>query len=250
MNNMAKEMFIDTNFYGIISGKVSETFAQAINQKMENANVVAVWDSIETFQRNVGRDAKSEVQGIKAIVVTDYAFAPKMTVEAKAFAFHFMQSMFKDKSLYGIHLILYTKDQNLLDTLDNRYRENEEEKYEGTRMLLCAGEFSTTAIIKVFKSPFALLSYDDKKKKEMERILEEARRQEDRRISNKGFIMLLGKQQALQEEMEYLQRELVIINRKIVEYATALNDDNLDLIVDDLTMGVLDNLDEKYDKFR
>lgn len=97
---MAKEMFIDTNFYGIISGKVSETFAQAINQKMENANVVAVWDSIETFQRNVGRDAKSEVQGIKAIVVTDYAFAPKMSVEAKAFAFHFMQSMFKDKSLY------------------------------------------------------------------------------------------------------------------------------------------------------
>lgn len=249
-DNVTESVGVNAEFYGIITGAKSETFAQAINQKMNNALITSTWKDIKEFHQSVNNKIKNEIAGITAIMVTDRAFSGETNVEANAFTFHFLQSMFKSKELYGIHLILYTKDQHLLDTLESKYREDPDAKYEGTRLLLCTGDYTVSSIIRVFKSPFALLSYSDKKKREMEKIIEMAEADENRRISNQGFIMLLGKQQALQEQIEYLQRELTVTGRRIVEYATAINDDNLDIIIDDIRDGTLDTLIEKYDKLR
>lgn len=239
-----------TEFYGLISGSVSSTFADAVNKQMDNAMIVSVWNDIQEFQRDVGSNAQEQIKGLKAILITDKAFDDKADVKTKDFAFHFMQSMFKQKELYGLHLILFTKDANLLDSLEQRYMDDPDSKYEGTRILLANGDYKVSTIKAVFNTPFTLLSYDDKKKREMEKIVEEAHENENRRISNRGLMMLLGKQQALQEQLDYIQRELLVVNRKIIEYATAINDDNLDIIVDDIQIDSTKDLRDQFETLR
>lgn len=239
-----------TEFYGLISGSVASVFADAVNKKMNNSMIVSVWNDIQEFQKDVGSNAQEKIKGLKAILITDKAFDEKADVKTKEFAFHFMQSMFKQKDLYGLHIILYTKDANLLDALETRYMDDPDSKYEGTRILLATGDYKVSSIQSVFNTPFTLLSYDDKKKREMEKIIEEAHENENRRISNRGLMMLLGKQQALQEQLDYTQRELLVVNRKIIEYATSINDDNLDIIVDDIQIDSTKDIRKQFETLR
>lgn len=240
-------------FYGIISGKQSAAFAQALNNSLETSQIVSVWNDISEFQKNVGNNAKEEIKGLSAILVTDFAF-PSKDVSANVFAFNFMQSMFKAKELFGLHIILFTKDQDLYEALQTYYTDDPDAKYDGTKVLLNPTDYSVPAIKGVFSSPFNLLSYSDKKKREMEKLLEEAREKEHRVMSRRGYLMLLGKQQALQEMMDMTQRELVVVNRKLIEYATSIQDDNLENIVDDLETDVVEDakdlLKREYEKLR
>lgn len=237
-------------FFGLISGSIGQSFATTVNKSLDDGLFVNVWEDIQTFQRDVGKNALEEITGLRAILVTDYAFNASDTVSAKEFAFHFMQSMFSAKELYGVHIILYTKDQQLYDALISKYENEPESKYEGTRVLFNPSDYTVTQIKGVINSPFNLLSYSDKKKRDMDKMMEEAREKENRRISNKGFMMLLGKQQALQEQLDMTQRELLIVNRKIIEYATALQNDNLESIVDDLEYDVNEDIKTQFEKLQ
>lgn len=243
-------MSTDTNFYGIISGKQSSIFSGALNKSLKNSMVVSVWKDIPEFQTYVGSNAKEEIKGLKAILITDFAFDEKSDTKTKAFAFTFMQSMFKEKELYGIHIILYSQNQLLVDELNTMYEQDSSQKYEGTRVLYNSGDTTVTNIAKVFEQPFSLLSYSDKKKREIEQLEEEQEEKNKRLIANRGFMMLLGKQEALQEIINITNRELTVVNRKIFNYSLDINNDNLDNIVSDIEMDINDDVKEQYDKLR
>lgn len=241
-------------FYGLISGKTSSTMAKATNERLENAQIVSVWNNITEFQKDVGSNAREEIRGIQAILITDYAFDTTSDMNAKVFAFDFMQSMFKQKELYGKHLILFTKDKELHERLEQKYTEEEDSKYEGTKILYNPDKYTVSSLLSVFSSPFKLLNYGEKKQRDMAKMEEEARDSERRLIARRGYLLLLGKQQALQEMLDMTQREITVVNRKLIQYATSITDDNLENIIDDLEMEVdlstKDVLRREYDRIK
>lgn len=239
-----------TEFYGMISGKVGLSFSKALNQSLEEGMIVNNWETISEFQRYAGSNSAEELRGLTAIMITDYAFGDINDAPAREFAFHFMQSMFLQKELYGVHLLLFTKDAELYELLTAKYENDPSVKYEGTKVLYNPTDYTVTSIKGILKSPFNLLSYGDKKKRELEEYLEKAQEQENKRMSYKGFMMLLGKQQALQEQLDHIQRELLIVNRNVISYATAITNDDLDAVVSDIKHGIEEDVKEQFEKIR
>lgn len=219
-------------FYGLIGGPYSLTYTEKINQHLDDAQVIKTWRTIEDLQKEINRNGVTTIKGISAILIIDKSFKENSSIESQLGIFNFLQSMFKDKELYGTHLVLYTKQDALYDMLNEQYESDPTLKYEGTRILKCDVDYNITSLAKVFEQPFSLLSYDEKTEREQEKQKKRLEQQQDEIKAKRQFMSLVGKKELLEDLIGTLNRELTVLNNQIYNYAMDLQSGNLESLTD------------------
>lgn len=219
-------------FYGLIGGQYSLAYTDKLNNVLDDSQVIKTWRSIEDLQKELNSNGVETIKGISAILIIDKSFKNGSSIDSQFGTFNFLQSMFKDKELYGTHLILYTQQAGLYERLNEQYESDPALKYEGTRILKCDVDYTIPALATVFDQPYALLSYNEKTERELARQSKRLEQQQDEIKAKRQFMALVGKKELLEDLIGTLSRELTVLNNNIYDYAMDLQSNNLESLSD------------------
>lgn len=218
---------VKPKFYGMIGGKSTTIFSKNVNNVLDDKQIVKNWDTLTDLHKEINKSGPEAIKGISAILILDKCFQEDEKLENMVGKFDFVQRLFKDKELYGTHLIVYTPDERFYTALKEYYDEDEDLKYEGTRIVFCDTDYTVQSLARILDRPYELLSYDAKLEKDLE--LQELRRNKKLEEMNakRYFMSMVGKKEMLEQLIDTMNRELSVLNKQIYEYAIALESNDL-----------------------
>lgn len=213
--------------YGLIAGTKVNLYSKLISDELTDGKIVNGWIDMADLQKHIKTHGIESIQNLEKILILDSGLLNTTNKDAVINQFDFLQSMFKQKDLFGIYLVLYTADSDLIVKLRGHFDSNPDGRYQGAIVSHCMDGYKVSGLKRVLELHEEILTpgaanADREKDKERSAMEQKKKIEDNRRIQR-----MLGEKKALEGIKDYIDRNLGSIGLQLTTYLEEVKDNDL-----------------------
>lgn len=228
--------------YGLIAGPQVNLFSKKISESLTDGKITKSWVDMADLQKYIKTHGAASIQDLEKIVILDSGMMDSKNKDVLVNQFDFLQSMFKQKELFGVYLVLYTADDDLVVRMRDHFDNNPDGKYRGAVVSHCTDGYKVNGIKRVLELHEQVLVGSDEPENTVDRERDQDRlamEQKKKVEDNRRIQRMLGEKKALEGLKDYIDRNLTSIGLQLTSYLEEIKDDDLSMLDHDSNSDIL-----------
>lgn len=247
--------------YGFIAG--SKVYMYSKKLEVSEGQITGQWATLTDFQQQVVSGKGAVIQGLEKIVIIDNAifgqrdgFIDESTIDQKVSEIVFIQSLLREhherngSTHGGVHLIVYTCNLHLYNSLTSYINRDQIGSYEGTSVILNNNNtYTLKGLQQIFEQPVKPISSAITPGSDTKYIKEQQEIQQKQLEEHRRIYKMLGAKEELENQAREIQNKLSLINKQIEQMVLQSKSDSLAGIDAELDDDLLTDVQHELSSF-